>query len=750
MKTLLFQSVIIASLALGAWLAGFILDLPFVESAFEQAYPYVGLNAREHAKATTQTISLSFLLLAIFTPIYQSFIGHSLKVSRQQSTIFQYGLWLICALVVHGTWISNGYYFYDDLALMHTIPELSMGMDLIFHSNGGQPYPFFFMSMKAIWYFFNGHPLVFNLFIFICIFIIPIFVDQFFRTLKLNQRCGNIFFFGYLLLPQWLSFYCGGYALNSYVHITLFFAIALCFISKFQISSKALHGFIGLATALMGSLCSISGLWIIPALLLWVILQRKYFRSNISRTKYISILLSLCIALSLSIVFQYIFLEFYYTKGDTIRYGEGATFSLMDLFKNFSVILSYILSSPLISISFQGVLPAGLASSGIIVLNFFIACSLIIIVLLSRRKKKRTPQESDSSYITNISHGSLLIYLFLMLMGIVFMITLGRYATNLNNIIFHDKYFVMPFFFFYMIAAIYFGETIKNSLSTIKTAPLILAFLIYQFGSSQLWDSIQSQPLRHSEGSSRNRYTFYENHILRTMTKLHENEPDLKLPNLSDRHLFAATAQMNGVYDIHCSSLKSFLLYRAPKMGGAIEWIEDPKHFKESSSIFLKSLKQSTFHEYLYASPVYFRGHHLKHKSEDPKSSQSIYLKNLNVTKENPQTHSVSWSNVDKIRCTLSYQAPKDEALHHATFSKSIDIQIIANHDLGQEKKSGIIRLSNLSMSNSVYLNPEGDYDFYISLLESTALAYSKNWEVTALRFITPGTYSFSFEPIRE
>jgi hypothetical protein len=692
------------------------------EQIFSMGHPYVKMSSLADVAQLSWRYGVGFLiawplLLGLMKPV-----GTSLGSCRSKSSSLL--LLSLAFLLLHGDWISNGYYFYDDMTHFKQIPMLNW--DIVFANNGGQPYPIYFMIMKWIWLCFDGHPSIVNATIAVQIFLTAFFLRGWMLHLGLKKEIGDGFALFFLSLPQWLSFYCGGYVLMCYIHAVFFFGAALLCHAKWESGSHSCWFYMMLAMGFLGSVSSTSGAWVFPSLMLWFWARRRSLSaSSLSGWTTLS---WLGFTLALSLLYHVIFFKVIYTLGNTVRYDYGATFSLLYLVKNYIVLLGYLCASPWVFTSFQGVLPEGVISQFMLALNSFIMLGLTGWTVL---RFKRAGQDIRC----------LLLFLVMLFLGVTFMIVLGRYAADLDKVLFHDKYLVMPAFFLYALIAVLAGEQWGERISVAKILPWFILWLGLQNFSSSFWETIQSNPLRHSVESSRNRRAFFESMIPRIVDGYagRHDEPAL-IPTLTADQLFAAHSQTNGVYDIIPADLHEFMSYRFPELNERLNWLKPRKSPSDEYQLkeFRNWLLRSSLARHLFLSPLYFKGDVIE--AIPPETHK------FEVLKEHIYTLRIDLEALSSLDLWVQFENYRNSGFHTA-YSQMVDIEVFGDTVFGRGHQLGVIRFSNLQQSRSLPWSSDGGYALNLDFKDQLSVALSEEFRITELRFVTPGHYRVDWKP---
>ncbi len=687
------------------------------EQIFIMGQPYTRLSSLPKVIELMKFYGLACLILSAIVIYLHCFVLS--KPNLNSCIKAPSKLWLgLLFLLVHGGWISNGYYFYDDMTHFSMIPEL--GWDIFFANNGGQPYPIYFAIMKIIWICFAGEPMVVNFAIAAQIFLSILFLQCWLNHYFPSSQLRLLFSILLIVLPHWKSFYCGGYVLMSYIHAVFFFSLALWTMTLCLRKSSTLLIAITWCSGFLGSISSTSGAWITPSLLIWFGMTPWVLGHPRHRPKAWIVPI---IALVLSMIYHYYFFNFIYLSGNTIRYDYGVSFEITYLFKHFFVILSYLCSSPLIHTPFQGILPDGLAATGLQIFNLVITICFFIWI---------------SSVLKSSSHSVrlTLIYFCSLFLGLVFMITLGRYAAPLDKVIFHDKYLVMPLFFFYSILFILIHQSFKSPISLSKYWPILFLFAGIHHFSDSVWECIQFNPLRHSVESSRIRKITFDTQWKRLIQNSLDNLKTSHMPNLTRRQLYASTYLNNGPQDIISSDLRSFISYRYPRLHNRIDWIEaSDVDFKQNLLNIEQLIRQSTLAKQLFCAPVFFKGHEVPSLILPDKVNEFEF-----DVECKPHNLAIQLEAQRKLYLDLKYQSSTNEN-YHEFYSKRIDIEIYGDTAFSKQTKLGTIRFSNLELSQSLPLSKDGHYRLYIDLSEQLEVALSSSSSLTSLRFSSPGNY---------
>ncbi|MBI2120770.1 MAG: hypothetical protein HYT94_04070 [Parcubacteria group bacterium] len=191
-----------------------------------------------------------------------------LSSSEIKKNFFVLAACLIFAFATHAGNIMNGYFNMDDfeVASLNRTTPLS---DALFIPHGNDhALPLFRTEMKVLDAIFGQNPLPFNIFIFILFALTPFFTYLSFKKLGLGLQSFFVFFVLFTGATGWNDMLPGFYIMTIYLQIIFFFSVMVWSYLSWGESREKKYLFF-LAISMLGALgADISGIWVIPAILL--------------------------------------------------------------------------------------------------------------------------------------------------------------------------------------------------------------------------------------------------------------------------------------------------------------------------------------------------------------------------------------------------------------------------------------------------------------------------------------------------
>lgn len=192
------------------------------------------------------------------------------SISNRKKNILILSICLIFSFASHAGNITNGYFNMDDFVVVGMNNSLPFSQSVITPYGNDHLIPLFKAEMKALGALFGQNPVPHNVFIFIMFALIPFFT---YLTLK-KLGIGIQSFFVFLILfsgaTSWADMLTGFNIMSIYPQTILFFSVASwAYLAWAESKEKKYMAFFA-ASILCAVTIDTSGIWVIPALLLFM------------------------------------------------------------------------------------------------------------------------------------------------------------------------------------------------------------------------------------------------------------------------------------------------------------------------------------------------------------------------------------------------------------------------------------------------------------------------------------------------
>jgi hypothetical protein len=233
--------------------------------------------------------SIGILLLALaFFSIFKKQagnIGANLKNFYSSLSTAKQNI-LVLALCFAFVFLSNpgniiyGYFNMDDFEIVGLNHSLPFSKSVLMPHGNDHAFPLFITEMKVLDVLFGQNPAPYNFFFFMTFSLIPFFVYLVFKKLGLGMLSFITFLIIFSGAPAWTEIASGFYIMSVYPQILLFFSVASWGYLSWK-ESKSKKDMAIFALGLILALASdTSGIWVIPAIILFMIGVYNFRKDN--------------------------------------------------------------------------------------------------------------------------------------------------------------------------------------------------------------------------------------------------------------------------------------------------------------------------------------------------------------------------------------------------------------------------------------------------------------------------------------
>ncbi|MEK7607803.1 MAG: hypothetical protein AAB484_02710 [Patescibacteria group bacterium] len=448
------------------------------------------------------------------------------------------------AFISHAGNILNGYFSMDDFIVTSTNRLVSFQDTVLTPYGNDHMIPLYKGEMKVLDSLFGVNHIPYNTFVFILFALIPFFTYLTFRRLNIGTKSFFVFLVIFTGATSWADMLTGLYIMSMYPQVVLFFSIALWAYTAWTEERKNKYLVYFVIAALAGVLINTSGVWTLPALLLYMayhsyikqesfgvrlIDARRFFRENY-HSLFCLIFVTLIFAISFYISFKVI-------QPDTFLTALGAEgvaradftdrkeyWKPLPLAKNFLSFFASGVSLPLLAPNAVKILAHPAVKENAIPLWPFLTIFILALNVLFFSLVWKNSPKKEKKFI---------IWLLVVMFITISMVILAR--PNHETIPDFDyRYAGVPFYFYSIFLALSSSLILKKRGNA--ALRLIIPIVIIIFSAQQAF-GFHSLRLKEESIQRRDAIVNLNRTLLKELETLSKTNLELRVPNLSGSHI---------------------------------------------------------------------------------------------------------------------------------------------------------------------------------------------------------------------